>query len=467
MKKIVFSSVFILLLVWIPVHAKIHLPSLFGSNMVLQQKSDVTVLGWADPQEMIRVSTNWDTAIAKVKTDNYARWKVVISTPAAGGPYSITISSSDTVVLKNVLIGEVWICSGQSNMEMSATWGFDHAAEEVAQANYPEIRLFQVEKRASDYPQQDAGGHWEVCSPATMKTFSATAYFFGRELFKNLNIPIGLINSSWGGSPAEAWINPSVISGDEILAAAAKKISDTMPWSPGKPGKIYNAMVAPFIPFRLAGAIWYQCETNTANPEAYASMMSALIRDWRTEWNEDLPFYYVQISPYNYEKPFEGALVREAQLKCLSVPNTGMVVISDIGNLTDIHPKDKQNVGKRLAAWALAKTYGKTGIAYSGPLYQSMKIEKNKIRIYFDYADHGLTAKGGPLTCFQIAGSDGTFTDADAKLDGSTVVVSSKKVKSPAAVRFAFTNTSMPNLFNTEGLPASCFRTDDWKIEIK
>lgn len=461
MKKILYLTVSIISIFIFPLKAKVGLPSIFDNNMVLQQKSEVTLWGWANPIEEIRVTTDWDNTVTETKADNYARWKVQIKTPSAGGPYTLTIAGSDTIILENVMIGEVWLCSGQSNMEMSAAWGINNAQQEIAAANHPDIRLFQVEKRAATSRQIDLAGSWTVCTPESMRNFSAAGYFFGRKLQQDLNVPIGLINSSWGGTAAEAWINPELVSESKELSYAATKISDKAPWCPGKPGTTYNSMIAPIINFNIAGVIWYQGEANTANPEFYKDIFTTLIKDWREEWNKDLPFYYVQIAPYKYGDNMNGALVREAQLKCMTIPNTGMVVISDIGNLDDIHPKDKQDVGLRLANWALAKTYYLTGISFSGPVYREMKVTDNKITLFFDHADNGLVAKGGPLRNFKIAGKDGIFYDANAKIEGSTVVVQSGKVKDPVAVHFAFSNTAEPNLFNKEGLPASCFRTED------
>ena len=466
MKKLSILPLIFVIFIY-PVWAEITLPAIFTDNMVLQQQSEVTIWGWANPIENVNVGVSWDTAVARTKADNYARWMVKIKTPVAGGPYTVTIAGGDTIVLKNVMIGEVWLCSGQSNMEMSAAWGIDNAQEEINNANFPDIRLFQVTKQAAMNKQIDLKGSWAVCTPASMKNFSAAGYFFGRKLNKELNIPIGLINSSWGGTAAETWINPEIIANNHQLSEAAKKISDTAPWCPGKPGSTYNSMIYPILHFKIAGVIWYQGEANTANAESYADIFSTLIKDWRKEFNKDLPFYYVQIAPYKYGRPFEGAMVREAQLKCMSVPNTGMVVISDIGNLNDIHPKDKQDVGLRLANWALANTYGKTGVTFSGPVYREMKVNKNKVTLYFDYAEHGLMAKDGPLTSFQVAGADKVFVDAKAKIDGSTVIVSAKNVREPVAVRFAFSNMADPNLFNVEGLPASSFRTDDWAVSME
>ncbi len=465
MKKNIFY--FLLIISFTNIQAKVSLPAIFSSRMVLQQNSEVTIWGLANPLENIKVVGSWDNDTAKMIANNQAKWWVTLKTPTAGGPYLVTIVGSDTIVLKDVMIGEVWLCSGQSNMEMSASWGIKDSAQEISEANFPNIRLFHVVKRAAQYPQLNVAGTWKTCTPATMKNFSAAGYFFGRDLYNNLNVPIGLINSSWGGTPAETWINPDTISSDKILSEAAKKISVTMPWCPGKPGKTYNSMIYPLIPFKIAGVIWYQGETNTASPESYSQLFSTLIRDWRNEWKEEFPFYYVQIAPFNYETSYTGVLVREAQLKCLSLPKTGMVVISDIGNLTNIHPKDKQDVGKRLANWALANTYDKKGISFSEPLYRSYKIEGNKIRIYFDYAENGLVARGGTLTNFQIAGDDSVFIPAKAEIKDSTVVVYSDKVQNPIAVRYAWKNAVEPNLFNKEGLPASSFRTDSWKIQLK
>lgn len=441
--------------------AKITLPSIFADHMVLQQQSEVSIWGWADPREEITIIANWDGQVVKTAGDNYANWKASLKTPKAGGPFSITIIGQNTIVLEDVLIGEVWICSGQSNMEWSVRHAIKNGEEEAMMANYPAIRLFEVSKRAAEVPQQDVGGKWEACSPTTMPDFSAVAYFFGRHLFNELKVPIGLIHSSWGGTPVEAWMNPKVLEGNERLLASAAKIP-VMPWCPEKLGSTYNSMIAPLIPFAIKGAIWYQGETNVANHEEYAELFSKMIGNWREEWDNEFPFYYVQIAPYNYGTEDVGVYIREAQMQSMSVPNTGMVVISDIGNIKDIHPLNKQDVGKRLGNWALAKTYGKTGITYSGPIYKSMKIERGKIRISFDYADSGLMVKDGPLTHFTIAGEDQKFVEAQAEIEGNDVLVSAPGVKRPKAVRFGWSNTAEPNLFNQAGLPASAFRTDDW-----
>jgi sialate O-acetylesterase len=438
-------------------HAEVRLPAIFGEHMVLQQHADIPVWGWANSMEEVTVTSSWDGASYVTRADSYGNWKVNLKSPAAGGPYDITFKGSNQIVIGDVLIGEVWLGSGQSNMQWSAGAGIDNGEKAISEADYPEIRLFQVGRRAANAAQLDLEGHWEVCTPESMKDFSAVGYFFARKLQQQLKIPVGVIHSSWGGTPAETWINPELIASDTELAQAAKKI-EPMPWCPEAPGQTYNSMIAPLIPFTIAGVIWYQGETNARNPETYTKMFSTLITDWREEWGTDFPFYYVQIAPFKYDTPEAGVLVREAQLKTLALPKTGMVVVSDIGNTEDIHPRNKEDVGERLANWALAKTYGVEGVAYSGPLYSGMEVEGKKIRVHFEHAENGLVSRGGAPTLFEIAGSDGAYVEAKAKIDGNTVVVSSNKVKEPAMVRFAWSNTATPNLFNTEGLPASSFR---------
>lgn len=439
--------------------AKVTLPALFADHMVFQQNTTAKMWGWAQPNEEITVIASWNHKAVQTMADNHANWSVLLETPEAGGPHTLTIMGSNTIHLTDVMVGEVWLCSGQSNMEWSANSGFDNSNQEVLMADNPYLRLFRVPPRAATSPQLDLEGSWTQCNPETMREFSAVAYFFGRNLAKELKIPIGLIHSSWGGTPAEAWTNPQVISQDPQLAQAAKKLPE-VPWCPSEPGSTYNAMIAPMIPFSIAGVIWYQGESNTVNYETYTKLFSSMINNWRDEWKSDFPFYYVQIAPYQYETAEVGVLIREAQTKTMVVPNTGMVVISDIGNIKDIHPRNKQDVGLRLANWALARTYGREGMPFSGPLYKEMKIEGNKIRLFFDYAESGLTAKGEDLSHFEIAGKDGRFVPAKATIDGQTIVAEAPGLEKPSAVRFGWSNSAEPNLFNGAGLPASAFRTD-------
>lgn len=444
----------------------VELPAIFGSGMVLQQNAEVTLWGWGKSGEEVTVTGSWDGKAVKVKTSPQAHWQLKLNTPAAGGPYTLTIQGYNLIEFTDVLIGEVWLVSGQSNMEWTARMGIDSAKQEIAAANYPNIRFFSVTHRTADAPQLSLGGQWAAATPQSMQDFSAVAYFFGRELHQQLDVPIGLINSSWGGTPAEVWMQPEVIAAKPELAKTADKHKE-VPWCPVTPGSAYHAMIAPMVPYQIAGVLWYQGETNTAFPHTYSELLSSLIGSWRNLWGYEFPFYFAQIAPFTYGRPQEGAILRDEQRQTLSLPKTGMVVTSDIGNTQDIHPTNKQDVGKRFANIALHKTYGKEALPVSGPLYREMKVEGNKIRLYFDHAEQGLASKGKELTHFEIAGQDQQFVPAKARIDGSTIVVSARKVKNPAAVRFAWSNTAEPNLFNKEGLPASTFRTDDWEIALE
>ena len=362
--------------------AALKLPALIGDNMVLQQGQPVPVWGWADKGAEVSVSIAGQSASAKA--DDQGRWKVSLAKLETGGPHELTIKAGDeTRTLKNILVGEVWICSGQSNMEMGVGVAKD-AKSEIAAANFPKIRLFTVEKHNEPAPLDDCKGNcrWAECSPATLASggwggFSASAYYFGRELHKQLNVPIGLIHTSWGGTPAELWTSRKALE-------AEPKLKDY------HGSGLYNGMIAPLIPFGIRGAIWYQGEANIGGAYHYRTLLPTLIRNWRTDWGQgDFPFYIVQIAPYHYNQPGTSDLRRlepcaelwEAQLLThKTVPNTGLVVTTDIAELGDIHPHNKQEVGRRLALWALAKTYGRD-IAFSGPLYKSASVEGGKIRL--------------------------------------------------------------------------------------
>ncbi len=625
--------------------AKVELPSIFTDNMVLQRQTEAPIWGKATPGKEVRITTSWDNQTYKVTAGADGKWMVKMKTPQAGGPYQITISDGKAVQLNNVLIGEVWICSGQSNMEMPlAGWGkIDNYEKEIAEANYPQIRLLHVEKATSIRPVEDVkimGGSWRVCSPANIPEFSSVAYFFGRELYKSLNVPIGLINTSWGGTIAEAWTSGEslenmpyfkgtvqemrTVSETELQATYQKKFDEwnkqigdadggtkgnwqsstlndgdwqtmqlptlwedaglkdfdgivwfrktiTIPsdwngkelnlslgmiddneityfngveigrtnghnidrnykvparlvktgvavitvrvtdtgggggiwgektdmkisgmslageWkyktavdlnkfpkapqsqlnSPNRPMVLFNAMIKPLVPYAVQGAIWYQGESNADRAYQYRELLPLMIRDWRTQWNRDLPFYLVQLANFMAEdkEPAESqwAELREAQLQTLHLENTGMAVAIDIGDEKDIHPKNKQDVGLRLALAAKANTYGQK-IASSGPIYESYKMEGNQIRITFKHTDGGLKAKDATqLKGFAIAGSDHKFYWAQATIQGNEVIVSAPQVKFPVAVRYAWGNNPVCNLYNGAGLPASPFRTDDWR----
>lgn len=438
--------------------SNISIPEIFSDNMVLQQKSDVIIWGWAKTGEKVVIRGDWMDSDSTTMGDVQGTWKLKLKTPGAGGPYDISIKGQNEIILKNVMIGEVWLCSGQSNMEMSAQWGIDNGEEEIKNADYPEIRLFTVNTSTSHYPQDHLSGKWAVCTPDAMRTFSAVGYFFARKLYKELGVPVGIINSSWGGTPAESWMPEEVIDNDNFLHEAAAK-QKIVPWGPVEPARIYNAMISPLIPFHIAGVLWYQGEANTINAYAYRELLTNLIKSWRSKWDYDFPFYFAQIAPYKYGNPFEGVEIRDAQRRVLEVPNTGMAVLSDICDTLNIHPKDKQDAALRLANLALKRYYKRDGPEDSGPLFRAMTIDKNKAIISFDYGS-GLHSTGKSLTYFEIAGEDRIFYPADATIRGDQVIVQSKKVKQPVAVRFAWRNTATPNLFNGANLPASCFTTE-------
>ena len=507
-------SICLVLMGWsMAVDAAVRLPAVIGDNMVLQRGQPVPIWGWADEGEEVTVCIAGQTV--STKADGDGRWKVLLDNLKLGQPQEMTVkgSTGNTITLKNILVGEVWLCSGQSNMELGVA-SCNNASEEIAAADYLQIRLLSVPLKGTQKPQHDFKGRWVDCNSKTVKNFSAAAYYFGRKLHNQLNVPIGLIHCSWGASSCEAWIKRSVLESDlqyqsmlqswddrmrdfaprdleeaeQKYAAwrkrvvAAKASGEPQPTKPKnlqkwinqmfgvrrRPANCYNGMLLPLIPYAIRGVIWYQGETNAERAYQYRRLFPLMIGHWREEWNQgDFPFYFVQLANFKAAKPTPGdsswAELREAQAMALGEPNTGMAVTIDIGNAKDIHPKNKQDVGGRLARWALAKTYGRD-IVYSGPLYKSMGKRNNRIVIHFDYIGTGLTAKGGGrLKGFAIAGHDKQFVWAEADIIGDTIVVSSPDIPDPVAVRYAWADNPECNLYNREGLPASPFRTDSWK----
>jgi sialate O-acetylesterase len=444
----------------------VRLPAVIGSHMVLQQKTQTIIWGWCDVGEKIKLKASWDTATYTYTGTPSAKWEIKLNTPNAGGPYQITIEGNNKIVLDDVLIGEVWVCSGQSNMEMNVNWGLPYQ-DEVANATDRNIRFFYIPRTTSEYPQDDVSAKWVVCTPDEMRAFSAAGYFFGKSLRQNLNVPVGLISSDWGGTPAEVWTPADAINDNAVLKKAAAELK-IVPWVPIAPAATYNAMIYPITKYSIAGVIWYQGEANVDAASTYHELFSTMIKAWHRAWQKEFPFYFVEIAPYaGYGDNSSSAFLREAQTQTLSVPKTGMVVITDLVNdINNIHPKLKKEVGERLANYALSETYGKTGLVYKSPMYKSMKIEKNKIRINFENAENGLMSKGDTLTEFFIAGSNKNFVPAHAKIEGNTVVVWSEEIKKPVAVRFGFRNAAMPNLFSKDNLPVNPFRTDDWNVQI-
>lgn len=449
--------------------AQLRLPGLFSDHMVIQQSATVPIWGWSYPTQDVRINVSWDTVTVRTKSDNTSFWKAAVKSPASGGPHEITITAGgEKHVIRDVLSGEVWLCSGQSNMEWSMTAAGDGKLL-IPQVDDAKIRLFDVPASAADSRQIRGEGTWKVCDKNSVAGFSAVGYFFGKKLHQNLQVPVGLINSSWGGTPAETWVPRERLDADPVLKQAAALQKDDRPWCPSKPGVVFNAMINPIVPFRMAGALWYQGESNVGAANTYKQLMETLIQSWREEFRTDLAFYYVQIAPYKgYGEVEKGTLLREQQVRMQSIPNTGMVVISDlVDDVTDIHPKYKKPVGERLADLALAKTYHLAGVVHEYPEYASMTVEKSRVRVAFNHSGAGLMSKDGPPSEFLIAGPDKKFYPASAKIDGSTVIVSSKQVKTPVAVRYAWSNSSMGNLFGKSGLPVSSFRTDNWPIEVR
>ncbi len=444
-------------------HANVRLPAVISSNMVLQQKSSVKLWGWSDAAEKIIITTSWNNKVDSTIGDGNGKWQLAVETPAAGGPYTITVKGYNSITLDNVLVGEVWICSGQSNMEMNYTWGIPQMKQDVANAFNPNIRFFHIPKSTADTPQEKGEGTWMQCDSNSVKWFSAVAYYFGKKLNSDLNVPVGLIHASWGGTPAEVWTPAEEVINNSVLKSAAQKLNSSK-WWPVTPGYAYNSMLAPVTNFSIAGAIWYQGETNTGTNASYHQLLSTLIGSWRSHWDKDFPFYFVQLAPFNYGNNSIGALLREAQAKTLSVPKTGIVVTTDLADDTaDIHPKNKKDVGYRLANLALAKTYGKENIsAVESPLFRTMEVKKNTVVMSFSNAQNGFLQKEKPNGFF-IAGADQRFFPAESKIVGNTIVVWSKSVPQPVAVRYAFSNTAIGNVFSKEGLPLTPFRTDEWK----
>ncbi|MBK0369109.1 sialate O-acetylesterase [Flavobacterium sp. SE-1-e] len=442
--------------------ANVILPNIFSDHMVLQRNTEVSIWGWGNPKEEITVVGSWDNHEYKVVANNQAKWQVTMKTPEAGGPYSISIKGYNEVVLNDILIGEVWLCSGQSNMEMSASWGIENGDEEMKKANYPNIRFFTVPKLTAETPQNNLSGNWSACTPETMKYFSAVGYFFGKRLQEELkNVPIGLISSNWGGTPAEIWMPEDVVQNDENLLAAAKKLNE-QEYGPRQPGRAFNAMINPIVGFEIAGVLWYQGESNVGS-KIYDKTLEALIASWREKWKQEFPFYIVQIAPFKYGgNGQDGVVIRDLQRKVVqNTAKTALVVTSDIAHIDDIHPKDKKSVGVRLANLALSENYkANVGLSQS-PLFKSFTVKNNLVEVTFDHAE-SLHFSSDKNHQFELAGTDGLFFPGDAMVKNNKVIVTSKKVKHPTDVRFAWKNTDLAVLFNKANLPASSFSSKEY-----
>lgn len=509
-----------LVLIGLPIAlaAAVKLPAVIGDHMVVQQDKPVAVWGWADKAEPVTVRFNGQEK--RAVADAAGKWRVVFDPLKAGGaPLEMTVrgASGPDIVVRDILVGEVWLASGQSNMEWAMSW-LPNPAPEILRADHPELRLFLVPKRTAAEPREDVEAQWKICASEAVRPFSAVAYYFGLEVHKKLGVPVGMIASAWGGTLIEPWTPPAGYAAfpelapilDKHLARSAEyrdKLGKSLPeidswtrearkalaakaplpaepalepaenpWdSPQSPTALYNGMIHALTPFAIRGAIWYQGESNRNDGLLYTTKMEAMIRGWREVWKlGDFPFYFVQLAPYNYgyDRNMKGSpvvdaerlpLIWEAQRNALRIPNTGMAVVTDIATLNDIHPPNKVDVARRLALWARAKTYGEKGLVCSGPLYKSMTVEGDKARIAFDHVGGGLISNDTqPLVWFEIAGEDRMFYKAEAEIAGDTVLVWSPRVSAPKAVRFGWHELAVPNLANKEGLPASPFRTDSW-----
>ncbi|MBA4167382.1 MAG: sialate O-acetylesterase [Chitinophagaceae bacterium] len=447
---------------FLPAHAQLRLPAVISSGMVLQQQDSVQLWGWANPGQQVHVKCSWNDRNDSVQTSNGAIWKIKVRTPAAGGPYTVTITTDTAIVLSDVLIGEVWVCSGQSNMELCNSWGEKDVAAELDNPSNAGIRLFNVPKTTAAFPQDNVTARWTVCDSANLKKFSSAGYFFGKKLHESLKVPIGLIEASWGGTPAETWTPSEKVQSDTVLAAAAAKLK-SYPWWPDMAGAAFNGMLAPLTAFRIAGCIWYQGEANTGNHSTYTKLLTTMIDAWRESWKKELPFYYVQIAPFAYGDSLEGALLQEAQTRAMAHPKVGMAVITDlIDSVTDIHPSHKKQVGYRLANWALAQTYNQTGISYHSPEFDSSQKKGSKLVLTFKYAPDGLTSTGKTVAGFYLSDSGNKWYPAAATIQGNRITVNSRQVPAPAYIRYGFSNTLVGNVFSKGGLPLTPFRTDSF-----
>lgn len=479
--------------------ATLRLPNFLASHMVLQRDAPIAIRGWGTGGEQVQVTLGKEKASAEVDKDG--RWEVSLKPrKASAKPIELTVLSGDeTITLTDILIGEVWVCSGQSNMEFRLMHA-EGGKEAAAKADYPGIRVFNVSGAYTAHPAEDVKGQWVACTPQTAGGIYAVPYFFGRKLHQELDIPIGLIASAMGATPARACTSGKMLLEKNMYVNEVKQISDkeTIERATAKynadmelwqdavkqaeadgtkpparprglprigartPSALFNGMISPLTALKIRGVIWYQGENDVTGLPWYRPLFPNLIQSWRDAWGQgDLPFYHVQLPPYDYRHA-NSALLREVQMESLSMKNVGLAVTLDVGDFNDIHPPYKKQVGERLALWALAKDYGQKDLVYSGPIYKGMGIEGAAIRLSFDHVGSGLVAQDGELANFFIAGDDKQFVPARATIEKDTVVVASDDVANPVAVRYAFDNAGVPSLFNKEGLPASSFRTDRW-----
>ncbi len=495
------------------VRAEVRLPKLWSDHAVLQRERPIHVWGWADVGEHVSVTLRPDAShadkhsaadeAASTTTDALGHWSVYLAPHQAGGPYTLTVTAANTITVSDLLIGDVWLASGQSNMELPLN-GFPGSAalkngpEEIKAANHPEIRLLHEPKRVSEYPLEDQDATWQICTPETAATFSAVGYFFARDIQHDQKVPIGVVEADWGGTPAEAWTSMGTLGGDAALMPVFAARADSMdtqvdadalkakyaredaeakaqgrkpaghPWQPSPepwaPAALYNGMIAPITPLIIRGVIWYQGESNSGLERAplYHRLFSSMIGDWRQHFAQgDFPFLYVQISSFRSSPHEDWGMLRDAQRRTLSLRDTAMAVTLDVGDPGNVHPADKQTVGHRLALGARAVSYGEI-VSYSGPLFRQATTDGAGMRVWFTGADGKLTAKGGDLEGFEVAGADRHFVTATAKIDndGKSVTAESSQVPMPVYVRYAWPNAPEANLTDSAGLPASTFTSE-------
>ena len=463
-KQILF--VFFVQLFALSLFAKVKLPSVINNNMVLQQSS-VPLWGKASVNKTVSVSTSWDRKSYKAVSGKNGGWRVNVTTPSAGGPYTITFDDGEKLQLKNVLIGEVWLISGQSNMVMPLK-GYPNQPtldgnDIAANAANSRIRLFRLQRAVSNVPLDDCTASWEVASPESAVDFSAIGFQFAQQLQKILNVPIGVIESDWGGTRIEPWMDQASLSSFPEIKIPQE--NDTTKAGPNRPTCLFNAMIAPVTGYGIKGFLWYQGESNAGKPTGYDKLMAAMVNGWRKLWSRDtLSFYYVQIAPFSYGSTRDSIpVLREMQQKAQSqIPYSGMVVSIDAGNEFTIHPENKTIISKRLLYWALGDAYHQKGIAYESPYYQSMEIKDGSAILSFTNTPNGFTSWDKKIEGFEIAGRDKYFYPADVKITGTHIKVHNDKVSHPVSVRYGFKDFAPGNLYNTDGLPVAPFRTDDW-----
>ncbi|UKM64319.1 sialate O-acetylesterase [Flavobacteriaceae bacterium GSB9] len=459
------------------IHAEIKLPALFTDNMLLQQQSNTPIWGWANKNERVTITTSWDGKNYEVKVNKTGKWNTSLQTPKAGGPFEITVSTeNESKIIRNVLIGEVWLCSGQSNMEMPLK-GFPGQPvkggnEAIVRSANKNIHFITVPRATVLEPKTDFEGQWEVAGPQTTGDFSATAWYFGSFLQEVLNVPVGLIEVSYGGSNVEAWMNEEMLKDFDLELELPKTEAD-LKSSPNRvPTTLFNGMLSPVIGYGIRGAIWYQGESNYVRPLQYTDLFKKMVDSWRELWNQgEFPFYFAQIAPFDYARfhpndnktEYNSAYLREAQLKASKViKNSGMAVLLDVGEFGNIHPADKEKGGQRLAFQALAKTYGIDGFEYESPEFNAMEIKGSTVTVSFNNVPNGITSYNKEVVGFEIAGANKVFYPAKVQLRRKSVVLSAPQVEKPVAVRYLFKDFTKAEIFSTGGLPMSSFRTDDW-----